>query len=84
MSWHKLLGDIITCRPDVLEGTFQGDLRVYRVGRDTDPDTLENDPRRFFDVTYPSTSLKHLIHLVREKLTGHSRQGGEDLDSLLF
>jgi len=70
-----VIKDVVQPRPDVLAGNFQGDLRAYRVGREDDADKLENSPDLFFDVTFPSGSLKRFVQLVRQKLAGERDQG---------
>lgn len=70
-----IIRQVVQPRPDVLAGHFQGDLRAYRIGRETDADKLENDPDLFFSVTYPSASLKRFVQLVHRKLSGDRHQG---------
>ncbi len=70
-----VIQDVVQPRPDVLSGSFQGDLRAYRVGREDDADKLENSPDLFFEVTFPSGSLKRFVQLVHQKLTGERDQG---------
>jgi len=66
--------DIITARKEVLEGTFQGVIQTHKV--DAKEERLENNPREFLKITYPSSAIKSILEMIKEKVTGESNQGG--------
>ncbi|ABQ47776.1 MAG: hypothetical protein PWQ20_1616 [Thermotogaceae bacterium] len=66
--------DILKPRKDVLEGTFQGVIQTHKV--DTKEERLENNPKEFLEITYPSSAIKTILEMIKEKVTGKSFQGG--------
>ena len=70
---HKIK-DIITPREEVLKGTFQGVIQTHKI--DTEEVRLENNPKEFLNITYPSSAIKRSLERINEKLSGRSNQGG--------
>lgn len=67
------IADIIQPRDEVIQRTFQGVLRAHKA--DANEDTLESEPHRFFDVTFPSNRIKQLIEHINDKIRGRNPQG---------
>ncbi|RLG57414.1 MAG: hypothetical protein DRN95_05575 [Candidatus Hydrothermarchaeota archaeon] len=70
---HKIK-DIITPRDEVLKGSFQGVIQTHKI--DTKEVRLENNPKEFLNITYPSSAIKRALERINEKLSGRSNQGG--------
>ncbi len=66
--------DILKPRQDVLKGTFQGVIQTHKV--DSKEKRIENNPKEFLKITYPSTAIKRALERVRGKLSGKLNQGG--------
>ncbi|HDN83589.1 MAG TPA: ATP-binding protein, partial [Candidatus Altiarchaeales archaeon] len=66
--------DIVRARKEVLEGPFQGVIQTHKV--DAKEKRLENNPREFLKITYPSSAIKRTLERIKEKLSGKSNQGG--------
>ena len=65
--------DILTPREEVLKGTFQGVIQTHKV--DAEETRLENNPKEFLQITYPSSAIKRALERIEEKLSGKSHQG---------
>lgn len=66
--------DIVVARKEVLKGTFQGVIQTHKI--DAKEVRLENEPREFLKITYPSSAIRRIIENVEEKFLGKSNQGG--------
>jgi hypothetical protein len=51
--------DIVVARKEVLEGTFQGVIQTHKI--DAEEARLENEPREFLKITYPSSAIRRVI-----------------------
>ena len=69
-----IMKDIVIPRNDVLKGIFQGVIQTHKV--DVQEKRLENNPREFLKITYPSSAIRRIVERIKEKLTGRSNQGG--------
>jgi predicted AAA+ superfamily ATPase len=62
----------VTIRDEVLWKEIYGIVRLYRL---EEKGTLENDPQRFLDITFPTFTLHQLLTSVIRKLTGKEQRG---------
>lgn len=49
------LGQFVTIRDEVLRKEIYGIVRLYRLEEEG---TLESDPARFLDITFPTSALR--------------------------
>lgn len=73
-----IIDDILTPRPEVVDGEFQGVLQAHKVGASAD--RLESDPSRLLSTTYPSDALELVFEQLDAKFSGGSNQGGITLN----
>jgi SpoVK/Ycf46/Vps4 family AAA+-type ATPase len=72
------ISDILTPRPEVTDGEFQGVLQAHKVGASSG--RLESDPSRLLSMTYPSDALELVFEQLDAKFAGDSNQGGITLN----
>lgn len=60
------VSDILDIREEVLNREIDGVLKSYKV--DSDEDRLENSPEKFFEITYPSNTIKNVFDVINDKL----------------
>ncbi|HDN81456.1 MAG TPA: ATP-binding protein [Methanomicrobia archaeon] len=68
-----MIKDVVTARKEVLEGAFQGVIQTHKI--DAKESRLENNPKEFLRITYPSTAIREAVEKINEKLSGKSNQG---------
>lgn len=69
------ISELLTPREEVLNDQVQGILQAHKVEA-SDEERVENSPKEFLRITYPSDGLKNLIELIDEKLQDKKDQGG--------
>jgi len=68
-----VIKELIKPRWEVLEGFFQGVIQTHKV--DAKEQRLENNPREFLKITYPSSAIKRILERTTEKLCYKTHQG---------
>lgn len=66
--------DLVQPRQEVLDGNLQGVIQAYKV--ESEGDSIESEPEKFFSTTYPSNAIKNVLARVNDKLTYESDRGG--------
>lgn len=62
----------VTIRDEVAKKEIYGIVRLYRL---EEKGTLESDPERFLDITFPTSTLRQLLTSVIRKLVGKEQRG---------
>ncbi len=62
----------VTIRDEVAKKEIYGIVRLYRL---EEKGTLESDPERFLDITFPTSTLRQLLTSVIRKLIGKEQRG---------
>lgn len=62
----------VTIRDEVAKKEIYGIVRLYRL---EEQGTLEGDPERFLDITFPTSTLRQLLTSAIRKLVGKEQRG---------
>ena len=67
------VSEILDVRDEVLNREIDGVLKSYKV--DSDEIRLENNPEKFFEITYPSNTMKNVLEVINDKLQNKTSKG---------
>ncbi|GAH00737.1 unnamed protein product, partial [marine sediment metagenome] len=74
MDYIKLkVSDILEAREEVLKNEIDGVLKSYKV--DSAEKRIESNPEQFFEITYPSNTIKNIIEAINLKLKKTTSKG---------
>lgn len=67
------VSDILEARDEVLKNEIDGVLKSYKV--DSAEKRIESNPEQFFEITYPSNTIKNIIEAINLKLKKITSKG---------